>query len=516
MNTDQTQAYRIDVKPIEGRATAKRHGAIIAESDHARIMYETRLEPTVYFPREDVRGLLSKPNKRRSFCPFKGTATYWDLEASGEKIEAGAWSYDHALPEGRDVEGMIAFMPGVADTLDTTNPLPEPERVGHIAGSTADWLLRKAWLCENPVELTRHMGHRFVKDGIAVSRLNVTIWSLHPQLAGASFIWTRETDTVSVSNASHENLLSDSYINSPIRFVREGMGGVRQPLNDSATEFDFPIMSELRAKGATDYVAMPLVFSNGQINTLTLASDHPEGFTTANLGLIFECSAVISRYYEVMALRSNALSLLETYLGKRTGARVLEGNIRRGDGENIDAAILFCDMRGSTTLAQQLSRDDYLGVLNTFFDAVIGPVRAHGGEVLKFIGDAVLAIFPAEEGGQDACDVAASAAAAIVQNIEGIDEQVRCAIGLHFGNVTYGNIGSGDRLDFTVIGSAANIAARLSEMCKKLDKDVLISSLIAENSSTPAISLGVHTLRNVAGPVEVYTIKPPGLQKAAS
>lgn len=511
----RSSGYRIDVEPIAGKVIARRGETVLASSDAAKLMRETRLPPTIYFPRDDVHAITGGRTDNRSFCPFKGTATYWDLRVGSDRIANGAWSYETALPESRAIEGYIGFMPGIVDEYYAEEGLPPQGDDGHIQGALIDWLMRKAWLCQDPVELTRQLGNRLVSDGIPVSRLNVTIWSLHPQIAGRAYVWRRDSDDVRVDSARHENLMNEEFVNSPVRYVSDGMGGVRQPLTgpfaDGKLEFSFPIMSELREEGATDYVAMPLPFSDGQINVLTLASDNPSGFSTANLGLIFECTAVISRFYEVLAQRTNAGVLLETYLGKRTGARVLGGEIRRGDGEDIKAAILFCDLRHSSRLAGSLPRKAYLTVLNGFFETVDGIVREHDGEVLKFIGDAVLAIFPTSAG-REVCADALAAARAIenaVSDMEvpGAGEHLACAIGASFGRVTYGNVGSTDRLDFTVIGSAANVAARLADLGKAIGHSILVTGAVADGSTGGLQPLGAHQLHNVAGPVDVFA--PP-------
>ncbi len=522
---DSESAYRIRVEPIAGRVIARRGSTVLADSRSARMMHETRLPPTIYFPKQDVPALTGSRSDHRSFCPFKGTATYWAIEAGGETVANAAWSYENALPESRDVEGFVAFMPGVADDYEAGKGLPPRTDDGNVSGALINWLMREAWLCPDAETLTRQLGNRLVRDGIAISRLNVTIWSLHPQIAGSSHVWHRDTDAVNVNSASHENLNDDVFINSPIRYVSEGMGGVRQPLAgayaDHNTEFSFPIMADLKAEGATDYVAMPLPFSNGQINVLTLASDHPDGFTTANLGLVFESSAVISRFYEVLTQRANAGVLLETYLGERTGARVLGGEIRRGDGEDIDAAILFCDLRHSSRLAEQMPREEYLNLLNGFFETTDGLVRDHGGEVLKFIGDAVLAIFPEDGDAERACANAVAAAGAIVEavpelEVAGSGESLACAIGASFGRVTYGNVGAADRLDFTVIGAAANVAARLADLGKVVGRTALVTDAIAQAASCELEALGSHALHNVSETVDVFAlVGPPALKLRA-
>lgn len=512
MNQHFRPSYRLKVDPIPGQVTAMRGDRVVARSQAARLMHETRLPQTIYFPRADVIGLVDKPSEKRTFCPFKGTAVYHDLKFAGERLSDAAWIYPRALPESKAVEGFVSFMPDIIDRYEADQGFPPASIDGHISSPIVDWLLREAWYVDDSATLTHEIARRFSREGIAVWRLNVTMWSLHPQIAGASYVWQRETDVVTVDQARHENLESQAYVNSPIRYVSEGLGGVRQPLTMDEMEFDFPIMEDLKRQGATDYVAMPLPFSDGRINVMTMATDHPDGFTTANLGLVFECSAVLSRYFEVHSLRNNASTLLGTYLGKKTGARVLGGEIKRGDGDEIDAAILFCDLRGSTRLSEEMETQDYLALLNRFFETVTGIIESHNGEVLKFIGDAVLAVFPVEEGDAVACSNAERASEAIAEamqllNAETDGVEVSCALGACFGRVTYGNVGSGDRLDFTVIGSAANIAARLSDLGKTLGHPVLFSGEIASRVDRDLTPLGSHSLRNVTAPVDAFA--PP-------
>lgn len=502
----QTVGYRLDVEPLSGVTVARNGDAVIASSADAKIMHETRLPSVVYFPPQDVKANLLRTTGHRTFCPFKGTATYWDVEVDGEVFENAAWTYKNALPESAGIEGLIAFMPHVLTGVDIDDDAAEAKEHGNISGPTIDWIMREAWLCNTPEELTEAIALKFNEDGIAVSRMSVLIWSLHPMIAGRNYVWNKK-DGVKTYTPSYDLLDNPAFVNSPLRHVTNGLGGVRQNLLAEEAEFTFAIMDDLKAEGATDYVAMPLRFSNGQINVMTLTCDHPNGFTTSNLGLVFECSAVISRLYEVFTLRDNASSLLETYLGKRTGARVLGGEIRRGDGDQIDAAILFCDLRGSSRLEEELGRDDYLVQLNRFFDTTTQIVNDNGGEVLKFIGDAVLAIFPTGDDAAHACRQALASALEIDRaiNIEGEGAaEIGCVSGLAFGNVTYGNVGSEERLDFTVIGSAANVAARLGDLGKKLGHSIVTTGSVAEGKQEIMQSLGAFDLHNVSAPVEAF------------
>lgn len=501
--------YRLKVEPAGKRMTAHVDGHLVADSTRARIMYETRLPPTVYFPRDDVFHLEDLASEFRTFCPFKGTAEYHDLVLPEGRISNAAWCYPRTLQESEEIEGMLALDPRHAKLSPDLQANSQTNDEGNIASPFVNWLLREAWTIGDPAELTRQIAHRLTAAGVAVWRLNILIWSLHPQTAGIAYVWKREDDSLEINEPSYETLETPGFVNSPLRYVAHGLGGVRQKLDADRIEFSFPIMDELRAGGATDYVAMPLQFSDGRIHVLTLATDHPNGFTTANLGMIFECSAVISRYYEVHMLRSNARNVLGTYLGKSTGERVLGGEIRRGDGEDVDAAIVICDMRRSSVLSEQLGRNDYLDILNRYFETVTEAVERNGGEVLKFVGDAVLAIFPTDAGEAAACCSAYAAAVEAVNAVCGItfgpnEERLSCSAGAGFGRVSYGNVGSATRLDFTVTGTATNIAARLCDLAKHLGCDVLVSAEYARYLSQELESAGKHELRNVQNNVEVF------------
>ncbi|MEQ9638941.1 MAG: DUF427 domain-containing protein [Alphaproteobacteria bacterium] len=511
--TSQTPgSYRLAVEPVDGTVVAKHGQHVLARSGAARVIRETRWPVQYYFPPGDVNQSVLRPSDYKTFCPFKGTATYFDIVLPDKTIEAGAWTYGKARDETATVAGHIGFFDTVADLIECDRPLPEPTDDGHVGGALVDWLLREAWACAEPAELTAELGRRMVAEGIPAARLNVTVWSLHPLLVGTTYVWQRDGDVVSVDSAHHEDLDRPEYQNSPLRHVMNGLGGVRQSLATDDAEFSFPIMADLKARGMTDYVAMALVFSDGRHNVMTLATDEPGGFTTAQLGLTFECSFVIARLFEALIGRANAATVMDTYLGRRTGQRVLGGEIRRGDGEDLDAALLYCDLRHSTTLAERLPRDAFLALLNRFFEAAADPIAGRGGEVLKFIGDAVLAIFPADNGAEMACAAARAAADEIVAAVAAIEPPgddlppIACAIGLHYGSVTYGNVGARDRLDFTVIGPAANIAVRLSDFGKQIDQPVVMSA-VACGDTAEAEALGEAELRHVARPMPVFV--PP-------
>lgn len=515
--TDRSNAYRIAIEPAKARVQVSVDGQVIADSTNAMRLRETHFPTHCYFPKSDISDGLLTPSTYRTFCPFKGTAHFWNLQLGSHTIKNGAWSYENPLVEAEPVGGYVAFDERVVDEIKAEPPLPATE-VEPIGGCPLiEWLMLKAWRCATPAQLTEQFAGKLVECGIPLWRFTVNLWTLHPEIAGQRFTWTRGVDGVAESNTPHGILESPAYRNSPVRFVSEGRGGVRQRLDIDKPEFPFPMLEQLRASGGTDYVAIPLPFSDGRFQAMTMATDHPDGFTTAQLGRAFEAFAVLGRFFEVLTLRRETSVLFDTYLGKLTGQQVLSGRTRRGTGQIIRAAILYCDLRNSTVLTEALPREIYLALLNDFFERAVGPILTRGGEVLKFIGDAVLAIFPleGEEATEEAicvaCQKAREAAEGILTQVSAAPARsdgfsMQCAIGVHFGDVMYGNVGAANRLDFTVIGQAANIAARLSGLCKELDRSILFSVQTAQCAPEGLSGLGPRRLRNVKEEVEVFAL----------
>ena len=357
--------------------------------------------------------------------------------------------------------------------------------------------------------------------GFPLWRLRVFIRTLNPQLFAIIYTWQKDVDEIAEFQATHGELERERFVTSPFAPIIRGEGGVRRRLEGPGARLDFPILEDLVAEGATDYVAMPLRFSDGQINIVTLVSDRPGGFSTDDLGQLYEILPTLGRLLEAHAQRVSSLTLLKTYLGRNAGERVMNGKVKRGDGEDLHAVIWFSDLRGSTALADSLGREAYLATLNQYFDGVAGAVIEHGGEVLKFIGDAVLAVFAIDDPADpapEACTRALAAVADARRRIQGVNGErtergeppLAFGVGLHRGNLTYGNIGTEKRLDFTVIGPAVNEAARIEDLCKTLDTPLLMSQELAASipGETNLVSLGRHTLRGVRNPQEIFTLPP--------
>ena len=512
--------YRVVLKPADNRIRAIFQGQTMADSSHVLVMRETRLPPIFYFPREDVSMEMLSKTDHRTHCPFKGDASYWTLDVDGASVENAAWSYEDPYDEALDVKEYLAFNWGDIDAwmLDDQQIIEQPlDDTPAKSNPFVDWLVQRAWQAKSLPDATQQLADALVENGFPLWRLRLLIRTLNPQLFGMAYTWQHGVDNIADYQLSHEELQSPQYLNSPYALIINGQGGVRRRLEGSDPQPDFPILEDLRKEGATDYIAMPLRFSDGLINIINLVSDAPGGFSTDDLGLIYEILPSLGVQFEAHAQRVSSLTLLRTYLGRNAGERVMSGLVKRGDGEELHAVIWFSDLRNSTSLAESLSRDEYLATLNQYFDSVAGAVVEHGGEVLKFIGDAVLAIFAIDELDSPsavACTRALSAARDAQERIEAVNQERKAqdkpllafGTGLHCGNITYGNVGTAKRLDFTVIGSAVNEASRIEGLCKSLGETVLTSSVFAQCIPGELRSLGQHTLRGVNEAEEIFAL----------
>jgi adenylate cyclase len=376
-----------------------------------------------------------------------------------------------------------------------------------------DWLIGEARLLPNGRSLLLALCERLVTAGLPLARASFHVRILHPQLFGMGYYWQRGSDEIRVFRAEHGIQETSVYQQSPMRILFEGAGAVRQRLDLPDVAFRFPLFYELRDQGLTDYVALPVTFSDGKIHGTTWSSDRPGGFTTGDLAQIYDLLPALSLLLEIYLNRRIAITLLDTYVGRAAGERILRGQITRGSGETVRAAIWFCDLRGFTELSERTDRDTLLACLNQYFDRMAKPVEDHGGEILKFVGDAMLAVFPLDT--SDACRRALQAAldarAAMVQlnrqRLAHGGEALGFGIALHTGDVMYGNIGAANRLDFTVIGPAVNLTSRLEGLCRALGLDLLVSDTFAGMCACADYrSLGTHRLIGIARPVEVFTV----------
>lgn len=508
--------FTFDIHP--GRVRVVCNGETLADSRAVRVMRETRLAPVYYFPQADVNWQRLQRSEHRTYCPFKGNASYWSVIGASQRVENAAWSYEEPFAEAKHIKGYVAFYANLVEIVDEHENDEDGKATasGQAYGNPLlTWLLNDAPLAESSKELTESFARQLQSVGIPIWRMSVIIRTLHPQVLAEALRWWAKRPEVEVLRVAYAEAGTPAFLNSPLVPIYEGAGGIRRRLDIPEPLLDFGILEELRAEGATDYVAMPITFLDGQINVLTLASDRPGGFSTADLGYVYEILGQLGRLYELHNMRRTAVTLLDTYLGRHAGERVLKGSIKRGDGEHIEAVIWFCDLRESTRLAQSMSQADFLGALNQFFDCMAGAVLDHDGQVLRFIGDAALAIFPvSEEAPLDAHHRALDAALEAGRRIGEVNatrgqkgwSPLDFGLALHVGDVTYGNIGTAERLEFTVVGDAANYAARLESLCKSVGKPVLASAEFAHYFPDRFRSLGMHVLRGIEAEQEVFAL----------
>jgi adenylate cyclase len=354
---------------------------------------------------------------------------------------------------------------------------------------------------------------RLQRAGIPVMRATLHILIQHPQWLGARFMWADGMTEAVIERLDFDVRERSEFIGSPANEIHDGATEVRENLErDPALGRQHALYDEMRAKGLTDYVAWPLYHTHGKRHLVTFATDRPGGFDDAHIAALLRLLPVLALVSEIRVKNRLARTLLETYVGSHAGELILAGATRRGTGTTVSAAILICDLRDFTRISDNWPRDDVIDLLNGYFDAMSEPIAQHGGEILKFIGDGLLAIFPLSEPGAcanllHAVSEARQAMVALNQkNGETGRAPLNYGIGVHVGDVMYGNIGSSTRLDFTVIGPAVNMASRLETLTKQLGRTVLLSRAFADfiKNDFELESVGEHPVRGFNDPIEMF------------
>jgi adenylate cyclase len=346
-----------------------------------------------------------------------------------------------------------------------------------------DWLIDGGRSAASPASFMAETCERMVAAGLPLWRVGIFVRTLHPDIYGRNFIWKPGAE-VEIGTVDYQILESPDFHTSPLIIVFQQGLEVRARIDDPASK-RFPIVEELRAESVTDYIAMPLPFINGTLNASSWTTKQPGGFTDEQLAALRRIVTPLARVIEIFSLTRTAASLLDTYVGNRAGERILGGQIRRGHADTMNAAIWLSDLRGFTALSDRLPAETVVDILNLYFDCQVAAIRTHGGEVLKFMGDGLLAVFPIDEYVGDAQQVCGNVLEAAHESRASIDalrypigevvERFRFGVALHVGKILYGNIGGGNRLDFTCIGPAVNLAARLEKIASRLHRTVVAS-----------------------------------------
>jgi len=407
----------------------------------------------------------------------------------------------------------------MTDRLHSNLAVVAPEQRPAAAGDwdlqpVIDWLVRDGRLITDPGKLVEALAEHMVAAGAPLVRFTIGLQTIHPQWRTMGIQW-QLGQPIRQAGRPHGIENTPDYIGSPI----EELAKTRQPVRyhlDKLSPGNHEVLHQLAAMGGTDYYATPMKVAFGRPPAVTFMTDRPEGFSDADIRKFHQLIDYMAPIVEARIGNRLSTTLLETYLGRIVGEQIMDGLIKRGDGREINAVLWFSDLRDFTGLNERMAPGDLLDLLNNYLQLVGNALTAHGGEILKFIGDGVMAYFPADDALflPYVTNSAIAAARQLIDDIEAANEAratgghdpVRFGVGLHIGPVTFGNVGTEDRLDFTVIGPAVNRTARLESLTKELHVPVLASAEFNAASTVPLKSLGMHTLRGVPEPVEVFTL----------
>lgn len=419
--------------------------------------------------------------------------------------------YDARYPHGwrlwRGVKAMIS--PVEEQTAD----IPERRIAMAADGDIAGWLISGTTDQRFIDNILVELCERLVAAGVPLARATLHFGIHHPQWLGARVLWRNGLSEAEISTVGYDMEDMPEYIGSPVDEIRSGAARIRRNLetgegNGAAHSF----YNQLASEGLTDYIAWPLMHTMGKRHIVSFASDRPGGFGAFDVDFLSSLLPLLALVSEIRLKNRMTRTLLETYVGPHASQQILDGVVTRGSGATVGAAIMICDLRDFTSISDLWPRDDVIELLNGYFDAICVPVERYGGEILKFMGDGLLAIFPLTE--PDACtnllraiDEARIAMAALNErNLRKGHGPLGYGIGVHVGDVMYGNIGSRNRLDFTVIGPAVNIASRLETLTKTVGHQVLISREFADMTGClkGMENIGQHLLRGLVEPIDIF------------
>lgn len=426
-----------------------------------------------------------------------------------ESEEAGM--INRALdPSPRSYPASVSFVRRIGPIV------PIFEKIAAFADIEA-WLLEDASSEREMINLVVGLIARLKAVGSRIDRLTLHIGTLHPQLVGFAWVWNGDDDFCDEVRVADAVIASDAYKLNPLQRIVETGEIVRRVPSDLSAQAEFPIMSELAEAGMTDYVAIPLSGLDTR-NAITIATKTHDGFNEAEIDCLIRLFRLFALHVQRHSELRKSENMLGAYLGSDAAAKVLEGAVRRGAGDSIRAVIWVSDLRNYTKMSDDLAPADMLILLNAYFEAMASAVAAHGGQILKFIGDGMLAVFPVTASVAEASCAAVSAAKDAMKKLDICNREIqisssetgrivlRAGIVLHEGEVFFGNIGAPDRLDFTVIGTAVNETYRIEALIKTIARDLLMTQAVARYLPQDVEYLGEHRLRGVSRQVSVYAL----------
>jgi adenylate cyclase len=392
---------------------------------------------------------------------------------------------------------------------------PPEERPRHDSlEAIADWVVGPARQHARGLEVFDEFAWRMLAAGIPLLRVTLHARTLHPQFLGTTFTWWRTTGQTVQVLIGHEILDTVAETDNPVLRVSGRGETLRRRLSGPDAQLDFSVLRDLKAIGATDYLALPIDSAYGRHYMVSYVTDRATGFSEPEIIDLTRISQRLAVVFDMYSQRAIVRNLLNAYLGAKTGPKVLDGQIRRGTGEEITAVLWSSDLRGFTARSDRLPERRTIAILNALFDAQAQVIHDHGGEILKFIGDGLLAIFaiddavPARQAAQAALEAATQALEAtrrLGEDPAMADEPpLEIVVALHVGTVMYGNIGAANRLDFTVIGPAVNLTSRVEAIAKAINVPIIVTDSFATAFDGPLVSLGSHRLRGLSASHELF------------
>jgi adenylate cyclase len=389
------------------------------------------------------------------------------------------------------------------------------------------WAVREGLRGGTAYDLFDGFCQRLVIDGVPLWRGYTAMETLHPQWSGYGYTWRRDLNAIQPDKFGHDTETASNWLKSPLRdLIRRAQGGEHNPtmrrrIEAGPEQRDFPVLEEFFTAGATDYFGQLFAFgesgdrSQGSGIVYSFITDRQGGFSDDDTTLLQATLPALSLAMKAHAGHVIASGLLQTYLGEDAGRRVHSGAVERGSVESLRAVLWYADIRGFTTTADATPGLVVVQLLDDVFETLTAALRPRGGQVLKFLGDGMLATFSYEEANRaETCGRALEAAAEAMRSLEALNA-TRAAAGapvvmvdlaLHLGEVLYGNVGASDRLDFTVIGPAVNAVARIEALCEPLGRKVLVSAEFATAAGGHLESLGYHNLRGIKETTEIFAL----------
>jgi len=395
-----------------------------------------------------------------------------------------------------------------------------------VKAEISEWIVRAALAGTSEVEIVGGVCQRLSSAGVSLVRSSVAMNLLDPTLDARLVRWIRGQGALEEAiTHAEDSQANENWTRSPFFFLLESQQpSLRRRLDANYRRGEFPLLDAFRDQGVTDYVAFAervgenMLLGEGEGMMSSWTTDAPAGFSEAQVEMLAGIMPALTLAFMLRTTNRAARTLITTYLGSDAAERVLAGNIVRGRAQAIRAVVWFSDLIGFTRLSDTVSPDLLLALLNDYAEAQVEEIEAHSGHVLKFIGDGILAIFPDDDTTR-ACKRALDAAANLRRRIAALNERRQAAglpvtdthLALHVGELLYGNLGSPRRLDFTVLGSAVNEAARIESLCGSLEQTVIVSWAFAEaagEARSLLVSLGRYAMKGIARPQELFTLDP--------